>query len=288
MNLQGEPLAVGRLVHARTLDVTPEIVRFYADTFGDHHPAYARGVAPPLLFHSEVYQHVERWYLKRIVGNLHARQEWLLFAPLRPGMRVATRSTIVERYCKRDREYVVNEVDYADAADGRLLVRGRTHQSFLVEDPRPSAGFVVDRGSAEKKQPRAAVPAADGPEIEPVELAVDRTVCWRFSGPRKNYHTDPDEARKLGFPDIVVQGMLSTCLVSQLLGNAFGEGWFAGGRMDVKLVNVLWANERVRARGRVREETPEGSARRRHLDVWVEKDDPAHTVVSVGTASALV
>jgi acyl dehydratase len=287
VNLQGEPLAVGRLVHARTLEVTPEIVRFYADTFGDHHALYAQGTAPPLLFHSEVYQHVPRWYLRRIVGNLHARQEWQLFAPLRAGTRVATRSTVVERYRKRDRDYVVNEVDYADAADGRLLVRGRTHQSFLADEP-AGAGFVVDRGSAEKKERRAPVGEAAGPEVEPVELLVDRTVCWRFSGPGKNYHTDPDEARKLGFPDIVVQGMLSTCLVSQLLGNAFGAGWFAGGRMDVRLVNVLWANERVRARGRVREDVPEGTARRRHLDVWVEKDDPQSTVVTAGTASALV
>ncbi len=288
MNLQGEPLRVGRLVHARTLEATPETVRFYADTFGDQHRAYLQGVAPPLLFHSEVYEHVPRWYLKRIVGNLHARQEWLLFAPLAPGMRIATRSTIVERYRKRDRDYVVNEVDYSDASDARLLVRGRTHQSFLAEEPRPNEGFVVDRASAAKKERRAESGEGTGPELPPVELLVDRSVCWRFSGPRKNYHTDPDEARKLGFPDVVVQGMLSTCLVSQLLGNAFGDGWFAGGRMDVKLVNVLWANERVRARGRVREETPEGCARRRHLDVWVEKDDPARTVVTVGSASALV
>ncbi len=287
MNLLGEPLSVGRLVHARTLEVRPEIVAFYADTFGDRNPLYAKGLAPPLLFHSEVYTHVERWYLKRIVGNLHARQEWLFFAPMRAGMRVATRSTIVERYRKRDRDYVVNEVDYCDAADGRLLVRGRTHQSFLADAPRPEAGFVVDRGAAEKKAQRA-VGEGPGPEIAPVELLVDRATCWRFSGPGRNYHTDPDEARKLGFPDIVVQGMLSTCLLARALGDAFGEGFFAGGRMDLKLTNVLWANERIRARGKVSDETPEGSARRRHLEVWVEKDDAKRTVVTVGSASALV
>lgn len=42
MNLQGEPLRVGRLVHAEERDVTPEAVRFYCDTFGDRHPAYSR------------------------------------------------------------------------------------------------------------------------------------------------------------------------------------------------------------------------------------------------------
>lgn len=286
MNLKGEPLRVGDLVHTAERAVSPEVIAFYCDTFKDHHPLYAaEALAPPLLYHSEVYSHIDRWYLKRLVGNLHARQEWQLFAPLRAGSKLRTRSTIVERYRKRDRDFVVNEVDYCDA-DGRLLVRSRTHQSFLAEKGEADAGYVVDRETAAKKE-RRAVGEGDGPELAPVELEVDLTTCWRFSGPVRNYHTDREEAKKLGFPDVVVQGMLSTCLASQLMANAFGRGWLAGGRMDVKLVNVLWGGERVRARGRVRGEAAEGSARRTEVEVWVEKDDAARTPVIVGTASAL-
>lgn len=293
MNLQGVPLRVGHHVHTGEHRVTPEVVEFYLDTFGDRNPLYrgaASGaeapLAPPLLYHSEVYRQVERWYLKNLVGNLHAVQEWHLFAPLRVGARLRTRSTIVDRYRKRNRDYVVNEVDYTDA-EGRLLVRGRTHQSFLAEQLEPAAGFVVDRGTAQAKQRR---PVGEGPglELEPSSLVVDRTLCWRFSGPGANYHTDAEQARKLGFPDIVVQGMLSTCLLSGLMERAFGEGWLAGGRMDVKLVNVLWAGERVVTRGKLREDLSEGRQRRRVCEVWVEKDDPERTVVTLGTASAYV
>ena len=81
--------------------------------------------------------------------------------------------------------------------------------------------------------------------------------------------------------------MLSTCLASQIMGNAHGAGWLAGGRMDVKLVNVLWGGERVRARAKLRGETPEGACTRREYELWVEKDDAKNTVVIVGTASAL-
>jgi acyl dehydratase len=272
-------------VHQAEREIAPEVCAFYCDTFGDRNAVYARErVAPPLLYHSEVYAHIDRWYLKRLVGNLHARQEWLLFAPLPLGSRVHTRSTVIERYRKRDRDFVVNEVDYCDAS-GRLLVRSRTHQSFLADDPQ--AGHdVVDRESAAKKEKRA-VGEGDGPELEPVALLVDRATCWRFSGPGRNYHTDPEEAKKLGFPDVVVQGMLSTCLISQVMGNAYGRGWLAGGRMDVKLVNVLWGGEAVRARAKLRGETPEGGLRRREYEVWVEKDDAKKTVVTVGSASAL-
>ncbi|MFQ5698626.1 MAG: MaoC family dehydratase [Myxococcota bacterium] len=299
MNLRGEPLAVGDRIHQETREVSPEIVAFYCETFGDFHPLYAKEtaglagetdfgspIAPPLLYHSEVYRHIDRWYLKNLVGNLHARQEWLLFAPFRHDEPIVTRSTIVERYSKRGRDYVVNEVDYSDSS-GRLCVRGRTHQSFLAERVDAEAGFVVDRSSAAAK-PRRPVGEGEGAEIEPREWTVDREMCWRFSGPGRSYHTDEDEARKLGFPAIVVQGMLTTCMVSQIMGDAHGAGWFAGGRMDLKLTNVLWADERVRARGKVRSEVPEGSRVRRELEVWVEKDDPDRTVVSVGRASALL
>jgi acyl dehydratase len=285
VNLKGQPVRVGDLVHSARRAVSPEVVGFYCDTFHDRNPLYEKGLAPPLLYHSEVYSHIDRWYLRRLVGNLHARQEWQLFAPLVAGSEIATRSTVVERYRKRDRDFVVNEVDYCDSA-GRLLVRSRTHQSFLAEEKSASEN-VVDRESAAKKE-RVPIGEGEGPEVEPVELSVDLVTCWRFSGPIKNYHTDRDEARKLGFPDVVVQGMLSTCLVSQLMGNRFGKGWLAGGRMDVKLVNVLWGGERVRARGKIRGEEIEGTSRRISLEVWVEKDDDRHTPVTVGTASALL
>jgi hypothetical protein len=65
----------------------------------------------------------------------------------------------------------------------------------------------------------------------------------------------------------------------------FGMGWIQGGRMSVKLTNVVWVDETLIAHGRVRETSPEGSRTRTHCDVWVEKTDG--TRVLIGTASAL-
>ena len=105
-----------------------------------------------------------------------------------------------------------------------------------------------------------------------------------FSGPGKNYHTDREQARNLGFPNIVVQGMMTTCFVSQVMQDAFGMGWIVGGKMSLKLTNVLWVDETVGAFGKVREEVVEGPGVRVHCDVWVEKLDG--TRVALGTASA--
>ena len=189
-----------------------------------------------------------------------------MYAALRPGERIQTRCTLVDRYRKRNRDYLVNEVDYS-GPDGSLRVRGRTHQSFLLEAPQPESGFVVDADTAKSKQ-RRAVGEGAGPELEPLEIKIDQEMCWRFSGPHRNYHNDVDEARKFGFPAIVVQGMLTTCLVSQLMARQFADGWFAGGRMDVKLVNVAWCDETLRVRAKLREEIAEGRQRRAVYDVW--------------------
>jgi acyl dehydratase len=284
VNLKGEPACVGRHCGSNSYEITPEGVAFYADALDDHSPLYAE-VAPPLLHHSECYRFVGDWYLKNLFGNLHGRQDWQLFAPIPIGGKVRTRSTIVERYLRRGRDWIVNETDLMDAEDGRLLVRGRTHQSFLPPRDADDAGNVVDESTSRSKAPPPAFPTATGPELAPVKKTVDARRCWMFSGPGKNYHTDRESAQKLGFPNIVVQGMMSTCFVSQVMQDHFGMGWLAGGRMSAKLVNVLWVDETVTAHAKIREETPEGQRLRVHCDVWIDKDDG--TRILAGDASAL-
>src|SRR5512143_1728354 len=78
----------------RTVASTADVERYEAGT-GDRH-AWYRGaspfggaVAPALLYHSEVYRDLG-WYLPNLIGNLHAKQEWDLFAPFLVGQVVRT------------------------------------------------------------------------------------------------------------------------------------------------------------------------------------------------------
>ena len=260
-----------------------DVARYEAGTGG---PAAALAVdgartAPALLLHSEVFRSLS-WYLPNLFGNLHARQEWELFAPLVVGGAVRTRSTVVERYRRRNRDYVVNEVLVTDR-DGRWLQRSRTHQSFLVEDGQRDT--VVDREREKRSDRVFQVGEGPGEPIGPLVRPVTVAMCEAFSGPEKNYHTDREMARLFGFPDIVVQGMMSVCFVSELLTQALGLGWLRGGKMDVRLVNVVWVEDVIATHGKVREVVPEGRRERVHLDVWCEKADGTKTLV--GTASAL-
>ena len=155
-----------------------------------------------------------------------------------------------------------------DAHDGRLLVRGRTHQSFLPPRPerRRAAGFVVDEKTARKpSEPRAAFPTATGPDLRPSTKRVDQRRCWMFSGPGANYHTDREQAQKLGFPNIVVQGMMTTCFAAQVMHDASAR--LARGRQDVAASSPTccgWTR-RVTAHGAMRERSAGRHAHARPL-----------------------
>ncbi len=278
---------VGRDMGGHEYTISPDLVSLYEEGTGDRHDWYHGGspfggpIAPALLFHSEVYRDLG-WYLPNLIGNLHAKQEWELFHPLLLGETVRARSTVVERYRKRNREYVVNEVLITDTP-GRWLQRSRTHQSFLVEQG--GEGFVVDK-SREKQQERTfSVGEGAGPELSPLEKTITIDMCQAFSGPHRSYHTDREMAQAFGFPDIVVQGMMSVCFVSEILTRHFGAGWLCGGKLSVSLVNVVWVNDRLGVRAKVRDEVREGVKTRVHTDVWCEKPNGVKTLV--GTASAL-
>jgi acyl dehydratase len=269
---------VGQDVSGREVIVTRDEIALYAA--GTGLPKVPDGeIAPALLYHSEVYRDLS-WYLPNIIGNLHARQEWEMFAPLRVGAAVRSRVTVVERYRKRDRNYVVGEVLWT-TTDGRWLQRSRTHQSFLADDP---SGIVVDKGREKRSDRRFELPT-EGDEIAPGTRTVTIEMCQAFSGPHRNYHNDREMAQMLGFPDIVVQGMMAICGMSDTLDAAFGAGWHHGGKLDVRLVNVVWVNDVLTTKGRVREVVPEGSRQRAVVDVWTEKADG--TIALIGTASAL-
>ena len=283
MNLLGEPANVGRFCGSNVYDVTPEAVSFYAEALDDD-SLVGSPFAPPLLHHSECYNFLGHWYLKNLFGNLHAQQDWEMFAPIPVGSRIRSVSTIVDRFDKRGRNYVINETDLFDAEDHRLLVRGRTHQSFLPPRGKEDSGYVVDEGTARSKPPRPPFPTATGGDLVAVTKQIDARRCWMFSGPERNYHNDRSEAEKLGFPNIVVQGMMSTCFAAEVMQRSFGEGWLTGGKMALKLTNVLWVDETIVARGRIRDRVLEGDRTRVNCELWIDKEDG--TRIALGTASA--
>jgi acyl dehydratase len=199
------------------------------------------------------------------------------------GEQLTTRSVIIDRYLKRDREYVVNEVVVFNAS-GQIVSRSRTHQSFLLPD-QTKQGFVVDR-TREKDSARSfKIGERSGEPIDSPMRTISEDMCMAFSGPARNYHNDKQKAVELGFPEIVVQGMMSVCFVAEMMTRRFGLGFLNGGKMDLRLVNVVWGNDTTGPKGLIVERHPEGKRTRAEVEVWCDKADATKTIV--GTASAI-
>src|SRR5712692_7662445 len=274
---------VGKKLEPLEFIASPERIREYIDGVLDHHPWYSGEspfggpVAPALIFHS-ISPMFQGWWFDNKFGTLYTRQEWTLSGVLRPGQKATATATITDRYYKRGREYVALTVELRDA-QGLPLARGTHHQSFLLAQNQGEAKL---KASQAKTTPS---PIPSGEQIPPLHKTVTLEMCQAFYAGPKNYHNDLEAARAWGFKDVVIGGPMSLCFLSEFMTRRFGKGWYVGGHLDVKLVDVLWPNEPLTIGGVIRERVPEGHATRAVADVWCEKADGTKTIV--GTASAL-
>ena len=64
---------------------------------------------------------------------------------------------------------------------------------------------------------------------------------------RGNYHSEPDEARRLGLPGLVAQGLQVAGPAYGLLLDEWGEDFLAYGELELKFVGMVLDNQTVDA-----------------------------------------
>ena len=200
-------------------------------------------------------------------GNLHARQEWEFYGPMRVGTQVLATRTIVDRYTKRGRIYVVCEVNMTDAKTGQLLSRNRHHQSFLDDQSDEAieawqngtsaariaamAGESAEKGGQVISKERARMPAPNevGEVLEtfgPVSREATLEFTERFAGTKAgetfgNGHLDPQEAEDMGKPHALGPAVLhSTKLLVRASVGIEINSWLCF-RTQVSPESWLWA-----------------------------------------------
>ncbi|MBI2847109.1 MAG: MaoC family dehydratase [Chloroflexi bacterium] len=101
-----------------------------------------------------------------------------------------------------------------------------------------------------------------------------------------NIHTDAEYAKSQGLPAPVADGMVSTCWLSEMLTDFFGEGFLVGGRLLNKYIKLVFAGDVLTMKATITKKEQVGSAVRYEMDVACvnQKGEP----VTVGTATAWV
>jgi acyl dehydratase len=122
-----EDLPIGE-EYADEYVLTAELARDYAEGIDDPNPWYLERspfggpVANPMLI---VAQHARLFKTKYLTaGNVHTRHETQFLNPARLGKVIKVSGTLVEKYRKRGREYLVMECRSVDE-DGIEICRDR-------------------------------------------------------------------------------------------------------------------------------------------------------------------
>lgn len=107
-------LEVGRVfpVPPASFFVTEEIVDAYLEATGDDTPAFRKGAeprpAPPTL--AAVYMLDALGHFRNPPGGIHTKQSFTFHRPAYVGDRLESEVRILEKYSKKNRDYVAMEI----------------------------------------------------------------------------------------------------------------------------------------------------------------------------------
>ncbi len=150
------------------------------------------------------------------VRLLHASQGLTLHRPLHPSGRAIVRSAITAAFDKGAKgALVMVETTLTDAADGAALAT--LNSSMFALD---GGGIGGDAGRAPEPAPVPARP----PDLS-VEITTrpDQALLYRLSGDMNPLHSDPDEARRVGFDRPILHGLCTYGIGMRAILAAFAD-----------------------------------------------------------------
>jgi len=129
-----EELQVGQRFKPSTYTLTKETISKYAEAVEDYNPLYLDEEQARKSSFQGIIAHPTTaaiYSLNAIMtegemppGGIHAKQYFEFHAPVRPGDTLTTTATVIEKYIKRERKYVVFETVTLNQK-GEKVVTGR-------------------------------------------------------------------------------------------------------------------------------------------------------------------
>lgn len=128
-----DDLVVGTVYPPVEYRMTPEQVATWVEAFEDDTVAPASGGEAPLvpaaLTSLYILDAVLKAYPNRPKGNVHAKQEFVWYSPVRVGETLSTEVIVADKWIKRGRRYVQTETRTKNQA-GKLVATGRMISIF--------------------------------------------------------------------------------------------------------------------------------------------------------------
>lgn len=215
-----------------------------------------------------------------LVGRpfLHAKTRGRFHAAFRAGTRIRADVTVVEKYRRRSRDFIVMRARFHDA--GERLLAEYDHTVAIRSDPveRPA-----ERGSKAAEQAEAApAPGRPLPQRR-IEMSLEKSRL--FTLPTENYHTHDAAAQAMGLRVAVPAAMMSFGYLSKHCRDFFGPAWTGSGDLDVVFTRMLARDDVLTVHGSVRGTRSTAQGVRTEIDVGIR--NARGEAVAVAVASAL-
>jgi hypothetical protein len=149
-----EDIQVGQTLGEIEWRITDELIDLQCQLDQDFDPLFfpqdegARRVAPP-----QISYRPPRWLISRTynVRGLFVRWESESFRAIEPDTTITVSGSVVDKFIKKDREFVVYQAEGKDAAGNLVFRTKRTHVLDFVERNAPREGAGIDSGIKPEK-----------------------------------------------------------------------------------------------------------------------------------------
>ncbi len=149
-----DEIEIGRSLGEMEWKITDDLIDLQCLLDQDFDPLYfpqdkaTKRMAPP-----QITYRPPRWLFSRAynVRGLFVRWENESFRPIEPNATIRVSGSIVEKFVKKDREFVVYQAEGKDEAGNLIFRTKRTHVLDFVERNAPRAGAGIDSGIKPEK-----------------------------------------------------------------------------------------------------------------------------------------
>jgi len=123
-----------------------------------------------------------------------------------------------------------------------------------------------------------------GSELPALKKTITQRQIDCYSGVRpKSIHTDVEWAKQKGFPAPLVQALMSTAYVSQMMVTWLGAGFIRGGKISASFIKPVIVGDTLTARAVIKSREEENGRPRVTVECWCENQHGVKTLV--GSAS---
>lgn len=123
-----------------------------------------------------------------------------------------------------------------------------------------------------------------GSELPALKKTISQRQIDCYSGVRPySIHTDEEWAKKKGFPGTLVQALMSTAYVSQMMVMWLGTGFVKGGKISASFIKPVIVGETLTARAVIKSIEDIGGREHVTVECWCENEKGEKTMV--GSAS---